>query len=142
MNHFIASDQEIVHRFIDFLMSRGVTALLLIEERGLALSQYRDIFVEKSFKISFVIRTASVSETSFKLTLTTTQFSGILVSMNTLARALGRWGREGATASAAMRRPVLTDATSSSGRLNLRGNWAPPTSVLKYYSGSNLLINY
>jgi len=74
MGHFVASVQKIVLRFIDFLMVSGVTAYPLIEERGLALSQCRDLFVENSLIFTSVRRKASLSETSFKLALFTTQF--------------------------------------------------------------------
>jgi len=48
-------------------------------------------------------------------------FSNHLESRNEWSRARDRWGRQGATASTALRRPILKDATSSSGRLNLCG---------------------
>jgi len=68
-------------------------------------------------------------------------FSSYLESRNERSRALGRWGREGATASTVLRRPVLGDATSSSGLLDLCGKGQNRPESFKDDSRSNLLID-
>jgi len=74
--------------------------------------------------------------------LCTTQFfKFFLESRNEWSRAFDRWGREGATASTALRRPVLIDATSSSGLLDLRRKGQSRLESFKDDSRSNLLID-
>jgi len=63
--HLMASVQKIIYRFIDVFIVRAA---------GLALSQCRDTFVEESLRMSCVVRRASVSETSVKLTLSSMRF--------------------------------------------------------------------
>jgi len=54
---------------------------------------------------------------------------------------LGRWGREGATATTALRRPVLIGATSSSGLLDVCGKGQSRPESFKDDSRSNMFID-
>ena len=67
IGHRIASIQETVHLFVDFLILRAVIALVLIEESGLALTQCRDLLLRKVLTLrvssglpAFLIRRSSL----------------------------------------------------------------------------------
>jgi len=141
MGHYIASVQKIVYCFIDFPVVRGITALLsfLIEERGLALSQCT--FVEKVLKFRASSGERVFLKRSSSLRFLRRSFSSLLESRNEWSRAMGLWGREGATASIALRKPVLIDATSSSGWLDLCGKGQNRPDSFKDCCRSNLLID-
>jgi len=59
---------------MDFLVVRASTTYLLVENSGLALSHFRDMLFEESLKNCVRHQQASLPETSFRLTLSTTQF--------------------------------------------------------------------